>query len=224
MFRITMLKTILLSLLFLPFASYALGEKAEKSDTKCKEKPKEEHFAALGFELGMCKWKVEKIVKKHGKSLKESEPLVFESKLDYPKNLKTFETDYVDAVPPLKDKLMFENYTKLKFRDDVLYKVSKSFLYDLRSDSKSLQDSFNAIDSILTNKFGSGSKEHSEGIKDRIKIWTVSNNIIVMSTMTSLSALEISYEDSVISNLADKETKEYREKRREEQLKNVKGF
>ena len=138
-----MLKVTLLSLLLLLFSSFTLGEQAEKPETKCKGLPKEYRFSALGFELGMCQWEVEKILRKQDKQLEE-----LKKEGDRPESMKNFIAPYVGALPPIKPE---SSYSEFIFENNVLSQISASYVYENNS---KVAPAFIDLDSILTKKYG----------------------------------------------------------------------
>jgi len=138
-------KSIILTLLLFSFAFYSLSEETPKSDNQCKGLPKEQRFSALGFELGMCKWEVDKILQEKDKQLEE---VIYFPKEDRPESMKNFITTYVGAIPPIKPE---SSYSEFLFDNNVLRQISAYYKYE---NASKVASAFLDLNSILTKKYG----------------------------------------------------------------------
>jgi len=195
-------KTILMGIIFLSIAYYALGEETKRPDTECKGKLKEERFSALGFEIGMCKWEAEEILKRKDEQLKlKKQPT------DYPENLENFTVSYKGVIPPVEGLSEPLSVYHLYFRNNVLYFIGGNYIYKSISEAKS---AFDTLNNTLTNKYGQGTEESPYSKK-----WIAGETRITLEVFGgSTQVLNVLYADIEQFNLAQKEIEEYKRLRK----------
>ena len=163
----------------------------------CPGRPPKLRFAALGFDLGSCKWEVDRLVKKHDREFREW-PLE-----GHPKSIRYFSIDDALIRPPGEEGFTYSS-TDFMFLEDVLYLIEGHYGYSKRIWA---EQGFTDLDTILKKKYGDGrhDQEHRSSRKKYpySKVWILEKPGTLIRMYVEKDWLRIKYVDVKMFNLAE---------------------
>lgn len=203
-------------ILFIPFVN-AWSNDSEQS---CKPLPKDEQISALGYMLGSCLSDVKSLVKVKGFTIVEekNDPLFEKEPLPF---LKSFKSNFTDAVLPFKDDL----YTSLGppiditlyFYNNVLYEVMIDFSYSFHDDKQKEEDATSIIFNKISERTGVKPVIDKNGV-------TWENNRLKVHMLPGGSMFYINYTHTLLEKRLEQDKKIFLENRRINEQENTHGF